>query len=112
MPEIKYGDILLIEDSLKDIATVERAFSMLKLNGVFDRVAAILLGKHELFNDAGSGRRPADVLREVLDGQTIPLVEGFDCCHTHPMLTVPLGGELAIDFDRQQVAIVAPYLIS
>ena len=112
MPEIKQGDILLIEDSLKDIATVERVFSMLKLNGVFDRVAAILLGKHELFDDAGSGRRPADVLLEVLDGQTLPLVDGFDCCHTHPMLTVPLGAQLTIDFDRQQVAIVAPYLIS
>lgn len=110
MPEIAQGDILFIEDSMKDIATVERAFSMLKLNGIFDRVSAIILGKHELFDDAGSGRTPADVLREVLAGQDLPLVEGFDCCHTHPMLTLPLGAELSLDFDDRRVAIIGQYL--
>lgn len=110
MPEIRQGDILFIEDSLLNIATVERSFSMLKLNGIFDRVSAIVLGKHELFNPAGTGRQPADVLREVLNGQDIPLVDGFDCCHTHPMLTLPLGARIAVDFDRQHVDIVSPYL--
>lgn len=110
MPEIKSGDILFIEDSLKDIATVERAFSMLKLNGVFDKVSAILLGKHELFNDAGTGRQPYDVLREVLAGQPMPIVDGFDCCHTHPMLTLPLGVKLRINFKLEQVDIISRYL--
>lgn len=110
MPEIRQGDILFIEDSLKDIATVERSLAMLKLNGVFDKVSAILLGKHELFDDSGSGRQPYDVLREVLAGQAMPIVDGFDCCHTHPMLTMPLGVRLNIDFDRQRIAITGRYL--
>ncbi len=110
MPEIRAGDILFIEDSLKDIATVERSLVMLKLNGVFDKVSAILLGKHELFDDAGSGRTPYDVLKEVLDETDLPIVDGFDCCHTHPMLTLPLGATLAIDFDQQQVALIEPWL--
>lgn len=46
MPEIRNGDILFIEGR-KNIATVERLFSMLKLNRVFDGV--IILGKHEFF---------------------------------------------------------------
>lgn len=110
MPEIHQGDILFIEDSLKDIATVERSFSMLKLNGVFDRVSAILLGKHELFDNAGTGRQPADVLLEILNGQEIPLVDGFDCCHTHPMLTLPLGTDIIVDFDHQHIDISGHYL--
>lgn len=110
MPEIQHGDILFIEDSQKDIATVERSFSMLKLNGIFDRASAIILGKHERFNDEGTGRQPADVLREVLADKTLPLVDGFDCCHTHPMLTLPLGVPLCIDFDKQAVAITGQYL--
>lgn len=52
------GDILFIEDRLKDIATVECSFSMLKLNGIFDKVSAIILGKHELFNAAGRRHQP------------------------------------------------------
>lgn len=39
MPEIKDGDILFIEDSLKDIATIERSVSLLKVNGVFDKIS-------------------------------------------------------------------------
>ena len=55
MPEIRTGDILFIEDSLKDIATIEKSFSLLKLNGVFDKISGIILGKHELFDDMGTG---------------------------------------------------------
>ena len=47
MPEIKKGDILFIEDSLKDACTIERSFSLLKLAGVFEKVSGIILGKHE-----------------------------------------------------------------
>lgn len=110
MPEIRHGDILFIEDSLKDIATVERSFSMLKLNGIFDKVSAIISGKHERFNDEGSGRQPSDVLYEVLADKPLPLVDGFDCCHTHPMLTLPLGVRLCIDFDQCTVAVTGQYL--
>ncbi len=110
MPEILNGDILFIEDSRKSIATVERLFSMLKLNRVFDKVSAIILGKHELFDCAGSKRRPYEVLTEVLDGKQIPVLDGFDCSHTHPMLTLPLGVKLAIDFDNKNISITEQYL--
>ena len=110
MPDIVEGDVLLIEDSFKSIATVERLFALLQLNGIFERVSAVILGKHEKFDDAGSGRRPIDVLLEVLHGQEIPIVNGFDCCHTHPMLTMPLGVKVSVDFDQQQVKVTEPWL--
>lgn len=110
IPTIQEGDVLLIEDSLKDIATVERLFSFLKLNGVFERVGAVLLGKHELFKDEGTDRKPMDVLKEVLGDQELPIVNNFDCSHTHPMITMPLGCRVAVDFDKHRVAIVEPWL--
>ena len=110
MPEIKEGDIFLIEDSLKDIGTVERSFAFLKANGVFDRIAGLLLGKHEVFKDGGTGRRPHDVLLEVMGEPDIPVLAEFDCCHTHPMLTLPIGGTVRLDADRQRVALTAPWI--
>lgn len=109
-PEIKQGDILLVEDCLSDMATVERTTAQLKLAGVFDRVSAIILGKHEQFKDQGTGRQPIDIYREILNGQDIPIINGFDACHTHPMLTMPIGCQIEIDFDQQQVAITEPWL--
>lgn len=97
MPKIREGDILFLEDSLKDACTVERSFSLLKLAGVFDRVGGILLGKHEGFDDNGTGRRPHEILLEVLGGTTLPFLAEFDCCHTHPMLTLPIGCRCRLD---------------
>ncbi len=106
MPVIKNGDILFIEDSLKDPATIERSFSLLKLNGVFDKISGIILGKHELFNDMGTNRKPYEILLEVLNGQEIPFLAEFDCCHTHPMITLPIGCTVELDATNKSVSIL------
>jgi len=106
MPEICEGDILLIEDSLKDAATIERSFSLMKLAGVFDRVGGIILGKHEQFDDCGSGRKPYEILMEVLGDYQKPLLADFDCCHTHPMLTMPIGCKFHLDASKKQVLLL------
>ncbi len=91
MPTIKQGDILLIEDSLKSAEIIEKLFSHLKLNGVFDRIAGLVLGKHEKFNDNGTGKQPIDILLEVIKNLTFPILINYDCCYTHPMITLPIG---------------------
>lgn len=107
MPEIREGDILLIEDSLKDAATIERSFSLLKLSGVFERIGGLILGKHEKFDDCGSGRKPYEILVEVMGDVKFPVLCEFDCCHTHPMLTLPIGCRVCLDADGQRLTILA-----
>src|SRR5690625_6522618 len=70
-PEIKQGDILMIEDCLKDASIVEKNFAMLKLQGIFGKVSGIILGKHEQYDDLGTGKQPLDLLMEQLDGLDI-----------------------------------------
>lgn len=106
MPEIKKGDILFIEDSLKDASTIERSFSMLKLAGVFEKVSGIILGKHEKFDDNGTGRKPYEILLEVLGDCNIPFLAEFDCCHTHPMFTLPIGCEVELDATNKQLTLL------
>lgn len=106
MPEIKEGDILFIEDSLKDCGDIERSFSLLKLSGVFEKVSGIILGKHELFNDCKTGRKPYEILLEVLGDKKIPFLAEFDCCHTHPMITLPIGCRVELDATNKRVSIV------
>jgi muramoyltetrapeptide carboxypeptidase LdcA involved in peptidoglycan recycling len=110
MPEIKDGDILFIEDSLKDAATVERSFSFLKVNGVFDKISGIILGKHELFNDMKTGRKPYEILLEVLGDKELPFIADFDCCHTHPMMTLPIGCEIKLNASEKKVSIVRNWI--
>ena len=106
MPEIKKGDILFIEDSLKDACTIERSFSLLKLAGVFEKVGGIILGKHEKFDDNGTGRKTYEILLEVIGDISIPILADFDCCHTHPMFTVPIGCNVCLDATNKEVVLM------
>lgn len=110
MPDIKQGDILFIEDSLKDCADIERGFSLLKLNGVFEKISGIILGKHELFNDCNSRRKPYEILLEVLGDKKIPFLAEFDCCHTHPMITLPIGCIVELDATNQIISIIENWI--
>ena len=106
MPEIKDGDILLIEDSLKDIATEERSFSFLKINNVFEKIGGLIIGKHEQFNDMKTKRKHYEVLMEVMGKPEIPVLAEFDCSHTKPMLTLPIGCIAELDSDKKQLTII------
>ncbi|SDO17745.1 Muramoyltetrapeptide carboxypeptidase LdcA (peptidoglycan recycling) [Psychrobacillus sp. OK028] len=110
MPMINEGDILLIEDTMKSASVVEKNFNLLKLNGVFDRVSGIILGKHELFDDQGTGRKPADILVETIGNTSIPILADFDCCHTHPMLTMPIGCSVELNSNKKEITIMERWI--
>lgn len=111
MPLIQDGDILFIEDSSKDAATIERSFSLLKINGVFDKVSGIILGKHEQFDACGTNRKPYEILLEVLQNQKLPFLADFDCCHTHPMITLPIGIQVEMDATNKTIQIIEQWKI-
>jgi len=110
MPKFQKGDILLIEDSQKSAATVEKNFAMLKNHGVLDLVSGILLGKHEKFDDMGTGKKPYEILTEIMDDHSIPILAEFDSCHTHPMIPMPIGKNVRLDATNQTVAIIESWL--
>jgi muramoyltetrapeptide carboxypeptidase len=105
-PDIEEGDILFIEDSLKNAATVERLFSFLKLNNVFDKIGGLILGKHELFDDQNTGRQPYQILEEVLGNYSFPFLADVDCSHTHPMFTIPIGARVSLDSGKQELKLL------
>lgn len=109
-PAIKEGDILLIEDSAKSIDIVEKNLAMLKLHGIFDKVSAILIGKHELFDDNGTGKTTVDLLMEQLDGKDIPILADIDCAHTHPMFPLAIGKQVEVDFNHKSITCIEPWL--
>ena len=102
-PAILEGDILLIEDSMKDASGVEKNLAMLKLHGIFDKVSGILLGKHEQYDDLGTGKKPLDLLLEQLDGRTLPILAEVDICHTHPMHPIAIGRRVRFDAGEKRI---------
>ncbi|WP_312755976.1 S66 family peptidase [Rummeliibacillus suwonensis] len=105
-PIIEEGDLLLIEDTTKTAAIVEKNFAMLKLHGILDKVSGIILGKHEQYDDLGTGRKPYEILLEQLDGRDIPILADFDSCHTHPLHSMPLGRQVELNATEKKVILV------
>ncbi|MDK8643317.1 S66 family peptidase (plasmid) [Niallia taxi] len=101
-PEIKEGDILFLEDTMKTASVVEKNFAMLKLHGIFDKVSGIILGKHEQYDDMDTGRKPLDILLEQLDNR-IPILAEFDTSHTHPMHPICIGKKIRMDTNIKKV---------
>lgn len=106
MPEILEGDILVIEDSLKTADVVERSFAHLKINGIFDKISGLVLGKHEKFDDCKSLRKPYEILEEVIGDLKIPILAEYDCSHTHPMITLPIGIKAKLDATNQELSLL------
>lgn len=109
-PKINDGDILLIEDCAKNTAIVEKNFAMLKLHGVFEKISGIILGKHERYDDLGTGRKPYEILLEQLDGIDIPILAEFDICHTHPMHPIAIGKQVKLDATAKKVYCIEKWL--
>ena len=78
----------------------------MKLCGTLNKVGGIILGKHRQFDDQGTGKTPVDILLEVMGSRNIPILADVDCCHTVPMLTLPIGGTVHLDASRQQITLL------
>ncbi|MBU8910377.1 MAG: LD-carboxypeptidase [Desulfobacterales bacterium] len=110
MPLIDKNTILFIEDTTKTAAYMERLFSLLKAHNYFENVCGIILGKHEQYDDQNTSKRPHDILMEIAGETDIPILGGFDCCHTHPCFTLPLGKKIRLDATKQIVSLLEPWV--
>ncbi|MBU1340274.1 MAG: LD-carboxypeptidase [Proteobacteria bacterium] len=106
MPDIREGDILFIEDTQKSAAMMERLFAFLKLNHIFDKISGLILGKHERFNDQKTGKQPYQILEEIIGNYDFPFLAEVDCCHTHPMFTMPIGSTLELNATEQTITLL------
>ncbi|QHX35830.1 hypothetical protein STIUS_v1c02760 [Spiroplasma sp. TIUS-1] len=104
-PKIEEGDILLIEDSQKSIAEIERNISWIFDKGWHTKISAIILSKHELFDDLKSSRTSIDVLNEFMDiyNIKIPIIYNTDFGHTRPMIVLELFKNISINFLDKEI---------
>lgn len=91
------GTILLLEEMDAPLAREEANLRHLQLMGVFDALAGLLVGKPERLDAQGAPFGYDDLVMEVVGPRAYPVVAGFDCGHTHPMLTLGQGVRMTVD---------------
>lgn len=101
------GAILFLEDVGEFTYRVDRQVWQLRESGLFDGVAAVVLGHFT----ACPPRRPGepeveDTLRDCLSGLGIPVMAGFPAGHEVDNCPLPLGCMAEVDFDRGDIRVL------
>jgi muramoyltetrapeptide carboxypeptidase len=93
------GAILLLEKvrlRQAELHGIDEALAHLRLLGVFDHLAGVVVGKVYGF-PPDEHRQFDDVLLRHTVGQTFPILTRVDFGHTDPRLTLPLGVLASLD---------------
>ena len=102
------GAILFLEDIGEAPYRLDRLLTTLKMSGVLDRCAGILLGH---FKGCGTDEEVRAVLSRTLDDFSGPVATGFPVGHGLTNLTLPLGPQAVLDTESLVLDMAGPYLV-
>lgn len=91
------GALLLLEDVGERPYKLDRMWTHLRLSGVFERVAGIILGDFTGCEEKDADYSSADVLRGLAEETGLPCAAGFQFGHGEVNLPVPLGVQARLD---------------
>jgi muramoyltetrapeptide carboxypeptidase len=98
------GNILLVEDTGEAPYRIDRMFSQLRLAGVLDSAAGILLGSF----DRADPKEVERIARDYCARLKVPVLLNVPVGHTALNATLPHGGLVEIDADAGRLRVVEP----
>ena len=91
------GAVLLCEDVGERPYRVDRMLAHLRLAGVLDVVAGVVLGDFVDCEEPGGDYAVTEVLDDVLGGLGVPVVAGFPAGHGVRLRSLPLGVRVRVE---------------
>lgn len=109
------GAILFLETSEEkpSIESVRRMLRNYGVQGVFDRISALLVGRPRDYSETEVRELDAvavDVVAEEFGQTRLPIVTDIDFGHTDPQLVLPLGVRARIDCSTARLELIEPWL--
>lgn len=106
-PERFDGAILFLEDYNAPTIRVWNDLQVLRLNGVFERIAGLVIGPIEGISiHEGTEKTLRDVVLDVVGERDLPIVANVNCGHAGPNVPLPLGVRAALDADARTIDLV------
>ncbi|WP_329133992.1 S66 peptidase family protein [Streptomyces sp. NBC_00670] len=110
-PELFDGAVLFWEELQRPVSRVWNDLHTLRLSGVLDRIAGMVVGvPTEVEPHEGGGQRAElrDVVLDVLGRRDVPVLAQVDFGHHSPNLPLPLGVRAEVDADRRTLTLLEP----
>ena len=110
LPDLQ-DKILLIESYITSPNQCQRRFAHLKQYGVFDKVKGIIIGyNYDLQKNGDIYPQMEDILLEYTKEYNFPIVKCNDFGHMITNSIIPIGVDIKIDSDNQEVKIIEQFL--
>jgi muramoyltetrapeptide carboxypeptidase len=101
------GHVLFLEDVGERPFRIDRMMTQLRLAGVLNRAAAVVLGEFVDCDEPGGALAARAVLARLLDDFDGPVVYGFPSGHTRsPLVTLPFGVRARVVADAHPRVII------
>jgi muramoyltetrapeptide carboxypeptidase len=100
------GAILFLEDVGTSTSVVWNDLHMLRLAGVLDRIAGLIVGPASTIEVTEEGPGLADVVLDVLGDRDVPVLGDVNLGHEPPNLPLPLGVRAALDADARTLTLL------
>lgn len=97
LPDLR-GAILVIEDVHEELYAVDRCLTQLRLAGLLDSLAALLVGSFNGTDDEQSLRTGVPLLARDLTPPSVPVASGVAYGHIPRRLTLPVGAWADVNF--------------
>ena len=106
-PERFDGAVLFLEDYNVPTINVWHDLQVLRLHGVFDRIAGLLIGPTQGISILeGTTQTLREVVLDVVGDRDIPVIGNVNLGHAGPNIPLPLGIRAAIDADALTVELL------
>lgn len=104
------GAVLFVEEIDCEFHDIDASLAHLKLAGVFDRIAGLVIGTCVNVGEQywESSEELADVVARACDGYQFPILSGVDLGHTRDKVTIPLGVEARLSTGAMSLSVIAP----
>lgn len=112
-PERFDGAILFWEELGTPTAAVWNDLHVLRLEGVLDRIAGMVVGAPaDVEPTAGGPELLREIVLDVLGDRDIPVLGNVDIGHTGPNLPMPLGVRAEVDADALTLSLLEPAVVA
>lgn len=108
-PEVWDGAVFFWEDVSRNIGHVWNQLHVLRMQGVFDRISAMVVGIPCDFSSPEPPLGPVSVREVVLDvvgDRKLPILGGVDFGHTGPNLPMPIGALASVDAGARELRLL------
>jgi len=100
LPDLS-GALLFLEETREPVYRIDRMLTHLAMNGVFDRIAGLLVGDFDGIGDVTAS--VPDLFMEKVGSAGIPVVAGLPVGHGERNLPLPIGLKATLDTERMRL---------